>query len=77
VVIDPGRGRWGLVALLRLRAARPGIAVAFAERPTDAEAIAAAFRAGAGAYVVGCGDADADCAFVETLCDAPPYAPAN
>jgi hypothetical protein len=77
VVIDPGRGRWDLVTLLRLRAARAGISVAFAQRPTDAEAIAAAFRAGASAYVVGCGDADLDCAFVQAECDAPPYAPAD
>jgi hypothetical protein len=74
VVLDPHGGRWTLLGLLLLRAARPGISVEFARRPTDAEAIVAALRDGAHAYVVGCGDPEADRAFVEAECDAPPYA---
>jgi hypothetical protein len=77
VVLDPVGGRWDLVTMLRLRVALPHLAVGFARRPTDAAAIAEAFRGGADAYVVGSGDPEADGAFVLEVCDAPPYAPSD
>jgi hypothetical protein len=77
VVVDPGGGRWDLVSLLQLRAALPGVSLEFVPGPTDADTVAAAFRAGADAYVVGSGDVDADGAFVAAACAAPPYRPAS
>jgi hypothetical protein len=77
VVVDPRRGHWDLVTILRLRVARPRLDIRFARRPTDAAGIAAAFRAGAYAYVLGSGDPEADCAFVRDECDVPPFGPAR
>lgn len=73
VVVAPGHGDWDLATILRLRTARPELHVDLAYVPTNAESIAAAFRSGADAYVLGAGDPDADRRFVQEHCVAPPF----
>ena len=73
VVVAPVHGEWDLATILRLRTARPDLHVDLAYVPTNAEAIAAAFRGGADAYVLGAGDPDADRRFVQEHCVAPPF----
>jgi hypothetical protein len=75
VVVAPVHGRWDLVTLLRLRAARPDLRVELTSVRTDADGVAAAFRGGADAYVAGCGDPDTDRRFVQGHCGEPLFAP--
>lgn len=77
MVVAPRPGSWDLVTLLRLRAARPDLAIELASGPADADRIAAAFRGGAHAYVVGSGDPATDRRFVQGVCGVPPFAPAG
>jgi hypothetical protein len=75
VLVAPGRGGWDLVTILLLRAAQPELAVELVRRPASADRIAAAFREGADAYVVGCGDTAVDRRFIQEACGVPPFAP--